>query len=301
MRKLLFMIFIVLAVFCIASSDNFAIPVQVKGYFNKDTIKLGEAVSYSLVATYSDDKQIVYPDSTYYFSPFVLWTKSWYSTEKKGKYFKDSVVYQIALFEVQKVVAFAMPVYEIVGGDSIATFAKADTVHLQEVFRNDMSTQLQEYDEFETITNEFNYPVFIMWFTGFMLLAFVIWRYFSSYFEMLYLRFTYWLAFERFIVAFRERVQALQKKHVDAVYVQKALAEWKNYVGELYGLPFATYTSKEIFNLFHDERLLEILQEIDKVIYGGEDPKTLAAAFIYLKDKSRELFKEKSKQLGKRV
>jgi hypothetical protein len=301
MRKLFFTILISLKTICLTSLYGYAIPIQVHGHFNKDTVKLGEAVSYSLVATYTEDKQIIYPDSTYYFYPFVLWTKSWYSTEKKGGYFKDSVVYRIALFEIQHEVAFAMPVYEIVNGDSVAIFAKADTVHLQEVFRNDMSTELQEFDEFETIGNEFNYPVFFMWFTGFILLSIVIWRYFRLYFEMLYLRFTYWLAFERFIVAFRERLQTLQKKHVDAIYVQKALAEWKNYVGELYDLPFATYTSKEVFNLLHDERLLVILQEIDKVIYGGEDPKSLTDAFLYLKEKSKELFKEKSKELGKRV
>lgn len=300
MRNTIAFIFLITVSVALNSELSFAEPVQVKGNFNKDTIKLGEPVFYSLVATYSWDKQIIYPDSTYYFYPFVLWAKSWYSTEKKGKYCKDSVVYQLALFEIQQRVAFSMPVYEIVHGDSILIQAPADTVVLHEILRvGDTNPQLVEYDEFETIEEEFNYPMFLLGLAGFLIIALVLWRYFNLYFKMLYNRFISWLLFERFIVPFRERVQTIQKKHVDAGYVTKALAEWKNYVGELYGLPFATYTSKEIFNLFHDERLLVILQEIDKVIYGGEDPKTVADAFVYLKQKSGELFKEKTKGLGK--
>ena len=46
--------------------------VKVEGYFLQDSAKLGERIGYVLKASYPKEKQLIFPDSVYDFSPFVL-------------------------------------------------------------------------------------------------------------------------------------------------------------------------------------------------------------------------------------
>ena len=49
--------------------------VQVKGYFTQDSAQLGERVGYVLKASYPQSAQLIFPDSTFDFSPFVFLEK----------------------------------------------------------------------------------------------------------------------------------------------------------------------------------------------------------------------------------
>ncbi|WP_373399603.1 hypothetical protein V8V91_07890 [Algoriphagus halophilus] len=54
---------------------SWAQEVKIDGYFLQDSAKLGERVGYVLKATYPEQKQLIFPDSLYDYSPLVLLEK----------------------------------------------------------------------------------------------------------------------------------------------------------------------------------------------------------------------------------
>jgi hypothetical protein len=46
--------------------------VQVSGYFSQDSAQLGERVAFILKASYPQSAQLIFPDSTFDFAPFVF-------------------------------------------------------------------------------------------------------------------------------------------------------------------------------------------------------------------------------------
>ncbi len=272
---------------------------KVQGFFDKEIIKLGEPVHYSLTVEYPRNEQVLFPDSSFAFYPFALWNKTWSSTVSNDSISKDSVVYELALFELKSVVSFSLPVYKIVGDDSITIESNVDTVRLAEVVTSiNSETKMKRNDTFFEIAPEFNYPYFLIGFLGVCLLIFMLLRYFRKFFVLIFRRLLLRFNHERFIVAFREKCNIIQRKEMSSTYLEDTLIEWKTYIGGLYDLPLSTYTSKDIFTLIPDDKLLEMLRQIDKVIYGGGQDMKLAENFFYLKEKAQVIFNQKTKGLG---
>jgi hypothetical protein len=66
--------------------------IEVEGYFQKDSAKLGERVGYVLKAKYKEGINLVFPDSTYDFTPFVLLEKKTYISKTIDEITLDSAL-----------------------------------------------------------------------------------------------------------------------------------------------------------------------------------------------------------------
>ena len=115
-KKLLFIVLVFLPNFI------FAQGVNVEGYFMADSAKLGERIGYVLKATYPRDKQLIFPDSTYNYEPFVLLEKKTYVSSTIDSVTTDSTVYFVSNFALDSTVYLTLPVFELSRYDSVTHY-----------------------------------------------------------------------------------------------------------------------------------------------------------------------------------
>jgi hypothetical protein len=52
--------------------NSFAQQMEVNAYFMRDSARLGESVGYVLKVIHPETSQVIFPDSTFDYSPFIL-------------------------------------------------------------------------------------------------------------------------------------------------------------------------------------------------------------------------------------
>ena len=102
--KLLFLLLLPLA--------SWGQEVEVSGYFLQDSAKLGERVGYVLKARYPEQKQLIFPDSLYDYSPLVLLEKKTFISNTLAGITLDSAVYYVSNFSLEPSIYLTLPVYE---------------------------------------------------------------------------------------------------------------------------------------------------------------------------------------------
>ena len=162
MRRLLIILFFA------ASFSLQAQQIKSKGSFLSDSIKIGMDIRYSLSATYPSNQDVVFPDSTFNFSPFEYVGKKYFTTKTDSTYSYDSAVYIFTTFEVDSVQFLRLPVFIVTRGDSSAIYTEMDSVILQHVVAEIPDTTgvenmpLKENVDFLPLVLQFNYPYLII-------------------------------------------------------------------------------------------------------------------------------------------
>ena len=76
---------------------------KVRGSFLADSVRIGEAIPYSLTAYHSKKTDVLFPESSFSFAPFEFRSKRFFPTVTKDTISYDSVVYYLSTYEVQPV------------------------------------------------------------------------------------------------------------------------------------------------------------------------------------------------------
>ncbi|MEN2280935.1 hypothetical protein AAGF08_02270 [Algoriphagus sp. SE2] len=275
---------------------SWAQEVKVDGYFMQDSAKLGERVGYVLKASYPEQKQLIFPDSLYDFSPLVLLEKKTFISNTIGGITSDSTVYFVSNFSLEPSVFLALPVYELVRYDSITHFPleaelklklTLDSIPEQPVF--------QENNVYQPLEKEFNWIVVGALIGGILLLLLIF----------------YFLFADRIKRMWRDRNQKRRWNQFEKKWIKKTtlltqqpsleLADevqgiWKAYMESLTKLPFQEWTSSEIGEELDDPEVFKALRTIDLIIYAGGSEKSDEAT-SYLLKLAREKHLEKLKEM----
>ena len=59
--------------------------VTVQGTFHADRVKIGDVIPFSLTATHSSDKILIFPDSSFSFKPFEFEERKYFPTRTQGR------------------------------------------------------------------------------------------------------------------------------------------------------------------------------------------------------------------------
>lgn len=262
----------------------------------QDSAKLGERVGYVLKASYPEQKQLIFPDSLYDFSPLVLLEKKTFISNTIGGITSDSTVYFVSNFSLEPSVFLALPVYELVRYDSITHFPleaelklklTLDSIPEQPVF--------QENNVYQPLEKEFNWIVVGALIGGILLLLLIF----------------YFLFADRIKRMWRDRNQKRRWNQFEKKWIKKTtlltqqpsleLADevqgiWKAYMESLTKLPFQEWTSSEIGEELDDPEVFKALRTIDLIIYAGGSEKSDEAT-SYLLKLAREKHLEKLKEM----
>ncbi len=246
---------------------------RVSGRFDKDTVKVGEPIVFTLTASYPASELLLFPDSAFAFAPFELIRKQAHPTQLREGQLYDSVEYVLRTFSLDTLQSLTLPVFQVIPGDCIRHAAARDAVALSFVVHNlpdslaPAQLPVKITADYYPLESRFNYPLWalvgcaILVVLGAVTLFFgrPLWRYLEA--RKLQRR------HQLFVQQFGE---AQQRNQIAASpeWVATALNVWKQYVEHLSGKPYTKLTTREVLRQ-GDEELREPLMQLDRMIYSG--------------------------------
>ena len=296
LNRFALLLFLIGFSFCSQGQGN----VTVRGYFEVDSAAVGEVLPYVLTATYPSDKQVLFPDSTFAFSPFEYSAKKFFPTQTTNTSSFDSVVYYLTTFEIGSIQRLSLPVFVVYEKDCVAVYSTSDSLRLQYRVKQSVDSiaveklPLKISTAYQKVKWIFNYPILLIGIALLVIILVVGWLIFGKririYFALRRLRKNY----EAFITRFS---QALDQMSAESSIgkAEGALVLWKKYMEGLEEFPYTKSTSREILRKISNASLGTALRTIDRGIYGGYGSEV--EPFRFLQSYSQEQFQKRQDEV----
>jgi hypothetical protein len=247
--------------------------IKVRGGFFSDSVGIGQQTKYYLTATYPSKLNVIFPDSTYTFTPFEFEGKKYFPTQSSRGVSYDSVIYALSTFEVDSVQTLALPVFVVSEKDSVEFTGNLDTIVLSQLVQSVPDTisadklPLKMNTAYQRVFFLFNYPIWMISIGVFVMLAAIVFFIFGKrirkYIRIKRLKKNH----AKFLETYTTQIDQV-KSTFSPVVTESTLATWKKYMEQLESTPFTKLTTREILQLEKDEFLGNNLKGVDKAIYG---------------------------------
>lgn len=269
--------FFLLMIFLAASfaAEAQQLKVEVTGGFLYDSMKIGEETRFYLTARYPSNLNMLFPDSTFNFAPFEYSRKQYFPTTTSGGYSRDSAIYYLTTFEVDRIQTLKLPAFVVHTSDCTTFESERDTMLITQFVTTPPDSvdaeklPLKETLAYHQVFFEFNYPLYIIILGSVVLVAVIIailfGRKIARYFRIKRLRKNH----VRFMEAYASIVKNVQQAFSVPV-TESALVTWKKYMEQLDNKPYTRLTTRELIALNKDENLGKNLGTIDRALYGHE-------------------------------
>lgn len=264
----------VLFMFLFGYLDSAAQQIKVQGGFLSDSLKVGEETAFYLSAKYSSDLVVLFPDSSFSFTPFEYQKRNYFATETENGISADSTVYYLTTFELDTLQPLMLPVYVLTAGDCTTYYSPVDTirlVHTVSEVPDSVSVQnlpLKTNTLYHTVKMHFNTLLALIIGTVLLIVLIVLWVVFGKRI-IRYLQARRMGRRHREFVARYDKVLAQLQKAFSAKQTESALILWKQYMEDLESRPYTKWTTRETVDIEKDQRLTEALRDVDKAIYGN--------------------------------
>lgn len=268
-----------------------------RGYFLKDSVKIGESVAYSLSYKDRKNRPVLFPDSLYNFAPFELLDKSYFDTRSDSINSIDSAVYYLATFEIDTVQHLALPVFVFTGEDSIPIFSEKDSIVLNQVVTQmPDSVNLAETRAFQPVSRQFNYPYWMIGLAILGLIALVVGIVWGKEIAKRIRLYRLKKKLEKFREEFDKEIESISAE-TEKPKIESLLKFWKSYMESLEQVPYTKLTTKEIVKIQQNSSLEETLKSIDKNIYSRLAVSALQNDFEFLKDYSIDRYNHVTEEI----
>lgn len=275
--------------------------IKVRGGFFSDSVGIGQQTKYYLTATYPSKLNVIFPDSTYTYTPFEFVEKKYFPTRSTNGVSYDSVIYILSTFEVDNLQALNLPVFVINENDSVEFTSNSDTIALSQLVRSVPDTlsadklPLKMNTAYQPVFFLFNYPFLMIGIGVFVVLVTVIFFVFGKkikrYFRIKKLKRNH----AKFLETYATQIDRV-KSTFSPVLTESTLATWKKYMEQLESRPFTKLTTREILQLERDEALGSTLKGVDKAIYGH--PQSVIEPLEKLRDYAGNKFLKKLEEIS---
>ncbi len=248
--------------------------IQLKGYFMQDSARLGERVGFVLKANYPQTSQLIFPDSAFDFSPFILLEKKSFISQTVEGITTDSAVYYLSNFSLEPSSYLSLPAYELSRYDSITYFSNEAEIKLK-LTLDSIPEQLafQQNNVYQPLEKSFNWLLIGLIVGGVVILLAVFTLLFAKKIKALYRsnrEKVRWLQFERKW----KKLSALLYQNPQIELADEVVGLWKGYLESITDQPFQEWTSSEIAESLGDQQVFQSLRSIDMIIYAGKDAVT---------------------------
>lgn len=261
---------------CIFQLSVSAQEIKVTSGFVKDSVAIGEPVTYYLTARYPESVMALFPDSTFKFSPFEFGEKQFFPTKTMNGISYDSAVYNLSTFEIDKTQFLSLPVYVTTARDCTAFESTRDSIFLIEQIKIPptdtvaiKNLPLKSNTLYERVLTEFNTLILIIVLGVLVVAAIVTWIFFGKriirYFRVRKLEKKYRQFVQVFSKQAEEVSQAFSREKTES-----ALSTWKKYLEQLERKPYTKLTTREVVKMDGDSSLGNSLRLIDNAIYGNQ-------------------------------
>lgn len=247
--------------------------VQVRSGFLTDSLGIGDQGGYFLTARYPSELNILFPDSTYNFTPFEYVRKEYFPTKTVNNQSYDSAVYYLSTFEIEKLQTLSLPVFQFNDLDTITYASPVDTVKLIELVKTLPDTlavqnlPLKTNTAYQLVPFLFNYPILMIVLGVLLVLALIGWLIFGKKIRRHYRIKRLEKAYQKFAGVYTTQVNEIRQSFSPA-RAEHALVEWKRYMEQLESRPYTKLTARETMRLENNEKLGSNLHNVDGAIYG---------------------------------
>lgn len=265
--------------------------ISVDGYFIQDSAKIGERVGYVLKATYPQSKQIIFPDSTFDFSPLVLLEKKTFISSTQDSVTQDSTIYYLSNFSLDPISYLTLPVYELARYDSVVHYPLEAELKLK-LTLDSIPEELvfQENNIYQPLEKSLNWIIISIILGGILFLLGVLYFLFADKIQ------EYWKErkekrrWEQFEKKWKIQTKILAEDPT-IESADEVIGLWKGYMESITKLPMKEWTSSEIGEQMDNLEIFQALRSIDLIIYAGESSKSEEAT-TYLLEVARRNYQE---------
>lgn len=286
---------------CLMNVIAVAQEIKVTSGFVKDSVAIGEPVSYFLTARYPESVMALFPDSTYKFAPFEFSRKEFFPTKTTHGISYDSAVYTLSTFEIDPTQYLSLPVYVTTARDCTAFESDRDSIFLIEQIKiaaGDTlalkNLQLKSNTLYERVMMQFNTFILMIVLGVLLVAAIVVWIFFGKkiirHFRIKRLEKKYKSFTEQYSKEVEEITQAFSREKTE-----HALSTWKKYLEQLERKPYTKLTTREVIKIEGDKILGDSLSSIDRAIYGNQT--VVTEPLLVLKEIAHKRFTTKIEQI----
>ena len=274
--------------------------VQLNGGFLSDSLKIGEQTAFYLSARYPSNMTILFPDSTHSFSPFEYQYKEYFLTETRDGISRDSAVYFLTTFEVDRVQSLQLPVYVVQPSDCTVVQSRADSVLITQFIAqvpDTVATQelpLKMNTTYQKVHYDLNFWLMVIILGAVAVLALLTWLLFGKKIR----RYLFARRLQKNHAYFMERYNTLLtqlKSAFSPPATESALVTWKKYMEELDARPYTKLTTRETASIIKEAALSEHLRRIDTAIYGHNT--TVVESLENLRNFAHQQYQRKLKEV----
>ena len=289
MRKIKTGILILSLLICLPSYSQQLLP---KGEFREDSVRIGYPVSFALKFSYPKELQVVFPDSTYDFSPFELSSREYFPTVSDSVTSIDSAIYYLISFEIDPIQTLLLPVYIIQNEDSTVIETDIDSIYFSETIPVLPDTiVLKENTSHNPLEIQFNYPLLALVFLGILIVGFVLYLIFGKNIRQRIRNYLLKKEFRKFVQQYDESTAKVISKQ-DSQWVLKSVVIWKKFMEKLTKLPYTKMTTREIGRLNSESKQATLLKSLDKSIYGEQFHAEIVQDLEHLKEEAEKQFNQ---------
>lgn len=203
-------------------------------------------------------------------STFQFISKQYFTTSSDSLTSRDSVVFTLASFEMDPILQLGLPVYIIIGSDSVPTYSEQDSIYLILTVKETTGPpELKSNTNPMKVWLQFNYIYFAIGLGILIILIVSVALIFGKNIQKetrIYFIKKRHKKFTVKYVALIRNIDNVSDKH----YIENTLLVWKTYLEKLEKVPFTKMTTKEILKVHNNEQLINTLKAIDGNIYGGK-------------------------------
>lgn len=263
-----------------------------KAVFFEDSVTIGKEIRMAMSYLHSGKSDIVFPDSSFDFSPFRYVSSELFGTRTVEGKSLDSVIYTLVTYQLDSVL-YVQPYIKNLGtGEMI--YADSARVHLKFSItaENIRRPEVKETVNVFHVRKELNLPKISYYVLGFLVLGFLVSAFFGDWIRKKYHLWKFDRDHQRFLADFRK--MALTPGSIGNN--ERALKEWKIYLEELEKEPVSTMSTSELGKLYENERLESALKMFDSAIFGGVISEELPLAYRILQDFSVKRYRQIRKE-----
>lgn len=273
--------------------------IIVRSKFLIDSVKLGESINYTMAAKYPSKLTILFPDSTFAFTPFEFQKKIYSTTQTINGISYDSVIYTLQTYEVDSLQFLRLPIFISNRADCTLYYSNTDTVffkHLVKTIPDSLAVNnlpLKANTNYVNVKWELNTILFAIIVGALLLAAVIVWIVFGKRIRKYFAMKKLMRKHQEFVNRFGKSLEQLNAEF-QPERAEQVVVIWKKYLEELLSIPYTKYTSKEIREREQNEELGNTLKNIDRMIYArlGEDKSSFANLLQYGEQKFQQRMEE---------
>lgn len=277
-------------------NSSLAQQIEVSGYFTQDSARLGERVGFVLKAKYPETSQLLFPDSTFDFSPLVFLEKKTFISNTVDGITQDSAIYYVSNFSLEPSVFLALPVYELNRYDSLTYYTNEAELKLK-LMLDSIPEELvfQENNVYQPLKKSFNWLLFGLISGAVILFLGVLFTLFKDRIKAIFKKNREKIRWIQFELKWK-KLSTLLAQNPNQELADEVIGLWKGYLESLTAQPYQEWTSSEISDALQDKEVFKALRSIDMIIYAGKEGKTEEAT-TYLFEVAKSTYKEKLNQI----